>query len=125
MATPVAHAAVLDGDSLIEASRNRAARRLGGRDRLASLLLGSLFAVTATGLALFAGSERPAEPWTICLLIGSYAIASRIDFEIGTGHFTVKAVSGSSPSVAGAANATRTMSRSIWTRPTTNSAPGS
>ena len=86
MATPVANAGVLDGEALIEESRNRAASRLGGRDRLASLLLGSLFAATATALALFAGSDRTASAWTIGVLVASYAVASRIDFEIGTGY---------------------------------------
>src|SRR5437762_1672934 len=86
MASPVANAGVLDGDALIEESRNRAASRLGGRDRLASLLLGSLFAATATALALFAATDRSPAAWTIGLLVASYAVASRIDFEIGTGY---------------------------------------
>jgi HD-GYP domain-containing protein (c-di-GMP phosphodiesterase class II) len=86
MATPVANPAVLDADALIEESRNRAASRLGGRDRLASLLLGSLFAATAASLALLAPTGRASSAWTIALLVGSYAVASRIDFEIGTGY---------------------------------------
>jgi hypothetical protein len=73
-------------DALIEESRNRATSRLGGRDRLASLLLGSLFAATATALALLAPTDRASSAWTITLLVGSYAVASRIDFEIGTGY---------------------------------------
>jgi HD-GYP domain-containing protein (c-di-GMP phosphodiesterase class II) len=86
MATPVAHAAVLDADALIEESRNRAASRLGGRDRLASLLLGSLFVATASALATLAPTDRASSVWTITLIVGSYAVASRIDFEIGTGY---------------------------------------
>lgn len=86
MATPVANAGALDAEALIEASRNRAVSGLGGRDRLASLLLGSLFAAAATALALFVGSARDAGPWQVGLLVLAYAVASRIDFEIGTGY---------------------------------------
>jgi len=92
MATPVATPQVaesaipLDGDLLIEQSRRIAARRLGDRDLLASLLLGSTFFVAALSLALFAGSERALNPLTALLFVACYAVASRIDFEIGTGY---------------------------------------
>jgi len=39
----------------------------------------------AAALAAFAGSERPLGGWTIALFVVLYAVASRIDFEIGTG----------------------------------------
>jgi HD-GYP domain-containing protein (c-di-GMP phosphodiesterase class II) len=83
----VLHSGVdVDGDSLIEQSRALAAKPLGDRDRLASLLLGGTFLATALALALLVDSTRSAEPWTVMLFVCSYALASRIDFEIGTGY---------------------------------------
>jgi HD-GYP domain-containing protein (c-di-GMP phosphodiesterase class II) len=75
----------LDGDLLIEQSREIAGRHLGGRDRLASLALGSAFIAAASALAIFVGSGRSLGVWTLVLFVSSYAVASRIDFEIGTG----------------------------------------
>jgi HD-GYP domain-containing protein (c-di-GMP phosphodiesterase class II) len=75
----------LDGDLLIEQSRESAGTHLGGRDRLASLALAGGFVAAATALATFVGSERPLGGWTIALFVVLYAVASRIDFEIGTG----------------------------------------
>jgi HD-GYP domain-containing protein (c-di-GMP phosphodiesterase class II) len=77
--------ASLDSDLLIEQSRESLGKPLGGRDRLATLALGGGFAVAAAALAVFVGSERPLHGWTIALFVASYAAASRIDFEIGTG----------------------------------------
>jgi HD-GYP domain-containing protein (c-di-GMP phosphodiesterase class II) len=76
----------VDGDSFIEQSRELAVKPLGDRDRLASLLLGGTFLAAALGLALLVESSRSAEAWTVLLFVGSYALASRIDFEIGTGY---------------------------------------
>src|SRR5882724_10715432 len=75
----------VDADALIEQSRQLAARPLGDRDRLASLLLGSSFLVVSVGLAAFAHSSRQAGIVTFVVFVASYALASRIDFEIGTG----------------------------------------
>jgi HD-GYP domain-containing protein (c-di-GMP phosphodiesterase class II) len=77
--------AILDGDQLIEQSREFSGRHLVGRDRLATLALAGGFAAAAAALAAFAGSERPLTAWTLALFVASYAVASRIDFEIGTG----------------------------------------
>ena len=74
-----------DGDSLIEQSRQLAATPLGDRDRLASLLLGSTFLAASFVLALAAHSSRHAGIWTLAVFVAAYAVASRIDFEIGTG----------------------------------------
>jgi HD-GYP domain-containing protein (c-di-GMP phosphodiesterase class II) len=81
----VASGADLDADSLIEQSREMAVRPLGDRDRLASLLLGGGFLAAAVGLALAVGSHRSAGIGLLLLFVVSYAISSRIDFEIGTG----------------------------------------
>src|SRR4051812_40866466 len=74
-----------DGDSLIEQSRQLAVSPLGDRDRLASLLLGSSFLAVALMLATVAHSSRQAGIGTVVVFVASYALASRIDFEIGTG----------------------------------------
>jgi HD-GYP domain-containing protein (c-di-GMP phosphodiesterase class II) len=75
----------IEADSLIEQSRELAVSPLGDRDRLASLLLGGTFLAAALALALLVGSSRSVEGWTLVLFVCSYALASRIDFEIGTG----------------------------------------
>src|SRR5207253_9198016 len=72
-------------DALIEQSRQLAATPLGDRDRLASLLLAVPFLVVAVALALLADSTRHAGLWTFVVFVASYALASRIDFEVGTG----------------------------------------
>src|SRR2546427_3744130 len=75
----------LDADALIEQSRQLAATPLGDRDRLASLLLGGSFLAVAVTLAALAHSSRQVGLLTVLVFVASYALASRIDFEIGTG----------------------------------------
>src|SRR5256885_6925775 len=74
-----------DADALIEQSRQLAATPPGDRDRLASLLLAASFLVAAVALAVLAHSSRHAGLWTLFVFVASYALASRVDFEIGTG----------------------------------------
>jgi HD-GYP domain-containing protein (c-di-GMP phosphodiesterase class II) len=89
--SPLPESGVLQGgadgqvDALIEQSRQLAATPLGDRDRLASLLLAVPFLVVAVALALLADSTRHAGLWTFVVFVASYALASRIDFEVGTG----------------------------------------
>jgi HD-GYP domain-containing protein (c-di-GMP phosphodiesterase class II) len=75
-----------EGDLLIEQSRELATSHLRGRDGLASLALAGAFLAAASTLALVAHSTRDIHPWTVALFVLSYAVASRIDFEIGTGY---------------------------------------
>ena len=75
----------VDADALIERSRQLAATPLGDRDRLASLLLGGSFLVVAFALATLVHSSRQIGFWTLLVFVASYALSSRIDFEIGTG----------------------------------------
>ena len=75
----------VDADALIERSRQLATTPLGDRDRLASLLLGGSFLAVAFALAALAHSSRQVGFWTLVVFVASYALASRIDFEIGTG----------------------------------------
>src|SRR5918999_2361356 len=78
--------ATADGNVLIEQTRQNVARRLVDRDLHASLLLGVAFLVTALILAFTVASARSFDPLTILLLVAGYAVASRVDFEIGTGY---------------------------------------
>ena len=73
------------GDALIEQSRQLAATPFGDRDRLASLLLAAPFLVVSVALIMVVHSTRQAGLWTFVVFVASYALASRIDFEIGTG----------------------------------------
>jgi HD-GYP domain-containing protein (c-di-GMP phosphodiesterase class II) len=75
----------VDADLLIEQSRKLAATPLGDRDRLASFLLGSSFLAASVALAALSHSSRQTGFWTLLVFVASYAVASRIDFEIGTG----------------------------------------
>jgi HD-GYP domain-containing protein (c-di-GMP phosphodiesterase class II) len=75
----------VDADALIEQSRLLAGTPLGDRDRLASLLLGGSFLAVSLPLAMLAHSSRQIGFWTFIVFLASYALASRIDFEIGTG----------------------------------------
>src|SRR4051794_7395062 len=81
----LANGADVDADALIERSRKLAATPLGDRDRLASLLLGGSFLAVAVALAALADSSRQIGFWTLVVFVVSYALSSRIDFEIGTG----------------------------------------
>ena len=76
----------VDANVLIEQTRRNVVRRLANRDWQASLLLGAAFLTTAVVLAFTVESTRAFDPLTVFLLIGAYAIASRVDFEIGTGY---------------------------------------
>src|SRR5438477_8013283 len=84
-AVPKTAAGDFDGDLLIERSRELATSHLRGRDGLASLAIAGAFAVAATTLAVLAHSARPLHPATLAIFLLSYALASRIDFEVGTG----------------------------------------
>ena len=84
-AVPEGAAVDFDGDLLIEQSRELAGSHLRGRDGLASLALALGFAAAATVLVVVSHSTRPLAATTLALFVISYAVASRIDFEIGTG----------------------------------------
>jgi HD-GYP domain-containing protein (c-di-GMP phosphodiesterase class II) len=73
-----------EGDSLVEASRTRIARRLERRDRLGSLVIGGSFLAVAIAMA-FAPSARSLSPFVALGLIAAFAVAARVEFEIGTG----------------------------------------
>jgi HD-GYP domain-containing protein (c-di-GMP phosphodiesterase class II) len=78
---------VLDpgGEALIEAARARTREPVLARDRVASLVVGGAYLAVATGLAVFAQSTRSPSIAVYVLLVAGYALASRVEFEIGSG----------------------------------------
>jgi HD-GYP domain-containing protein (c-di-GMP phosphodiesterase class II) len=72
-------------DELIEASRERVVCRLRGRDRGTAWAGAVVFVAAALGLAAFAAGGRGAPVWLAGLLVLAYALASQVEFEIGSG----------------------------------------
>jgi HD-GYP domain-containing protein (c-di-GMP phosphodiesterase class II) len=68
----------------IEHQRARRVLRVGNRDRWSAVLVGGTFFVVATALPFLLGGSS--FPWlAAALLVGAYAVAFRVEFEIGTG----------------------------------------
>jgi HD-GYP domain-containing protein (c-di-GMP phosphodiesterase class II) len=78
---------VLDpgGEAMIEAARARTHEKVARRDSLASILVGGAYVVAALALALLLPTGRSPSLAVYVLLIAGYAIASRIEFEVGSG----------------------------------------
>jgi HD-GYP domain-containing protein (c-di-GMP phosphodiesterase class II) len=74
-----------DADGLIEDTRERISRALRGRDFWISAASGAGFIAVAITLALFIPSDRHPSLGLIMLLVGAYALALRVQFEIGLG----------------------------------------
>jgi HD-GYP domain-containing protein (c-di-GMP phosphodiesterase class II) len=74
-----------DANALIEDSRERGQHRLGSRSLWATIVFGVGFALTAAALAVQLPSDRSPSPVVVALLILTYAITSRVKFEVGTG----------------------------------------
>jgi HD-GYP domain-containing protein (c-di-GMP phosphodiesterase class II) len=72
-------------EELVQASRERAGTRLPTRDRALTLLEATVFLALAVPLALLAGSHRTHAPLPVLALVAAYALASRVEFEVGTG----------------------------------------
>jgi diguanylate cyclase (GGDEF)-like protein len=75
----------LADETLLEESRARAALPLAGRDRIVSATSGLAFVAAALALAALLPWSRGLSPGTAVALVLGYALASRIEFEIGTG----------------------------------------
>ena len=72
-------------DDLVLDGRERAARRLDARSLWSAVVLGGAFLVVATGLAALHAQHR-SPGWVATLgLVVTYAVASRVEFEIGPG----------------------------------------
>jgi hypothetical protein len=67
----------------IEAARARASRRLRLRERATTLVLGVGFVAVAFPLARGAVSDRSPSLWLVAFVILAYAVASRIEVEVG------------------------------------------
>ena len=74
-----------DANALIEESRERGQLRLRSRARWSALVFGAGFVVVAALLVAFVPSERSPSPLIVALLVVTYAITSRVKFEVGTG----------------------------------------
>lgn len=72
-------------EALVEESRARQASSLSGRERLAAWAIGLAFLAVAAPLAITAPTERAPGAWLAVLLVAAYGLASRIEFEIGSG----------------------------------------
>jgi putative nucleotidyltransferase with HDIG domain len=70
---------------LVHASRLRFRSALRGRDRTVSIVLAAVFLVCAAAFPLLYDSHRMASLWAATLLVAVYAIASRVEFEVGSG----------------------------------------
>jgi HD-GYP domain-containing protein (c-di-GMP phosphodiesterase class II) len=70
---------------LIEDARARAPERLAGRDSRAALVGALAFLAVAVPFAFLAPSSRAAAPGVFVLLVAAYALAARVEFEVGPG----------------------------------------
>lgn len=75
---------VQPGSDLVAASRERRLGRLHGRDRAVTLVSAAAFSATAGLLASFT-TGRHLNLGVAAVLIAAYALASRVEFEVGTG----------------------------------------
>jgi HD-GYP domain-containing protein (c-di-GMP phosphodiesterase class II) len=74
-----------EADDLVERSRSRIPKGLERREVIPSLALAALFVGSASACATLLTSDRVLHPLTAALLVVLYALASRIDFELGGG----------------------------------------
>jgi HD-GYP domain-containing protein (c-di-GMP phosphodiesterase class II) len=81
------HSVALDPEAqrVIEERRARRLDRLARRDRATLVVSVGLFLAVAGALAVLIPSERDPSVLTVALLIGAYALAFRLDFEISSG----------------------------------------
>ena len=74
-----------EAGGLIEDARARATERLAARDSRATLLGALAFMLVAVPFALLAPSDRVVSPGVLVLLVVAYALAARVEFEVGSG----------------------------------------
>jgi HD-GYP domain-containing protein (c-di-GMP phosphodiesterase class II) len=84
-ATPTTADLDPEADVLVEEARARLAQRLGGRDTWTSLAGAAAFLAVAVPLAVLAPSGRSVSPLVVGLALVVYALASRVEFEVGNG----------------------------------------
>jgi HD-GYP domain-containing protein (c-di-GMP phosphodiesterase class II) len=74
-----------DVDRIVEERRAWCARPVGLRDRLPGLIIGGTFLAFALGLLVWFPTVRAPHLYVYALFIAAYAIASRVEFEVGPG----------------------------------------
>lgn len=72
-------------EGAIEGQRERAGARLNVRERITTVVVGGLAVAAGIAFAALGPWNRELEPWLLVALIAAYAIASTVEFEIGTG----------------------------------------
>ena len=85
VATPTAADLDPEAGGLIEDARARASERLAARDSRATLFGALAFVAVAVPFAFLAPSDRAVEPGVLLLLVVAYALAARVEFEVGSG----------------------------------------
>ena len=70
----------------IEESRARRLRQLADNERLSLIVSNLLFGLTAVALATLLPTDRTPSIATLLLLVVTYAVAFRLDFEVATGN---------------------------------------
>jgi HD-GYP domain-containing protein (c-di-GMP phosphodiesterase class II) len=71
---------------LLEDARPRAVRPLRGRELVSQLVVAGLFLAVAVPLALLAPADRAFEVAPAAVLLIAFAVASRIEFDVGAGY---------------------------------------
>src|SRR5581483_7874676 len=74
-----------EADTLLAESRERRPLGLARSERFASILTGGSFLAAAAAFAVVVDSSRHPSPATILLLLATYAVAAKVEFEIGAG----------------------------------------
>jgi putative nucleotidyltransferase with HDIG domain len=74
-----------DAQRVIEEQRARRLSRLATRDRATTAVSLALFLVAAGSLAAVLPSHRSPSAFAVALLLAAYAVAFRLDFEVGSG----------------------------------------
>jgi HD-GYP domain-containing protein (c-di-GMP phosphodiesterase class II) len=85
VATPTAADLDPEAGGLIEDARARASERLAARDSRATLFGALAFVAIAVPFAFLAPTDRVVEPGVLLMLVVAYALAARVEFEIGSG----------------------------------------
>jgi HD-GYP domain-containing protein (c-di-GMP phosphodiesterase class II) len=71
---------------LVAASRERAQQRLEGRDRRVAIVGASTFLVAASSLVVLLPTHRSLSLLALVILVPAMALASLVEFEVGSGH---------------------------------------